>query len=168
MAREEILAKLRERIVAYAASRSGRDAAEDIAQEVMILLETKYAAVEALEELVPLSLEITRRKLAAYRRKRQRRGEDRSLRAESLPLADPRPNPDAELERRQMLERLAAAISRLSPRCRELLRLKLEGKRFAEIQQVLGVRSLNTVYVWDLRCRRKLLKLLGDWVEESR
>ncbi len=167
MAREEVLAKLRERIVAYAASRLGRDAAEDIAQDVMLLLETKYAAVEALEELVPLSLEITRRKLAAHWRKIHRRGEDRSLSAEALPLADPRPNPDEELERRQMLERLAAAVSRLPPRCRELLRLKLEGKRFVEIQQALGVRSLNTLYVWDLRCRRKLMKLLGDWVKEA-
>jgi RNA polymerase sigma-70 factor (ECF subfamily) len=164
VAREEILAKLRERIVAYAASRLGRDTAEDIAQEVMILLETKYGAVEALDELVPLSLEITRRKLVAHWRKQQRRGEDRSVSAASLPLADPRPHPDEELERRERLERLAAAVSRLPPRCRELLRLKLEGKRFAEIQQVLGVRSVNTLYVWDLRCRRKLMKLLGDWV----
>ena len=39
--REAILLKLRERIVAFAASRIQRDAAEDLAQEVLILLHEK-------------------------------------------------------------------------------------------------------------------------------
>lgn len=131
----------------------------------MVLLETKYAAVEALEELLPLSLEIARRKLAAHWRKQQRRGEDRWVEAESLPLPDRRPNPAEEFERREMLERLLEAVARLPGRCRQLLRLKLEGKSFAEIRQALGVRSISTLYVWDLRCRRALLKLLGGRLE---
>ena len=36
--REELLAKLRERILGFAASRLQRDAAEDLAQEVLVLL----------------------------------------------------------------------------------------------------------------------------------
>jgi hypothetical protein len=40
-----ILASLRERIVAYAASVQ-RDTAEDLAQEVLMVLEVKYAQVE--------------------------------------------------------------------------------------------------------------------------
>jgi len=42
--REELLQKLRERISGFAASRLQRDAAEDLAQEVLILLHQKYEA----------------------------------------------------------------------------------------------------------------------------
>lgn len=61
--REQILSRLRERIVAYAASRLQRDVAEDLAQEVLMVLEEKYRAVEALDELVPLGFRILRFKM---------------------------------------------------------------------------------------------------------
>ncbi len=60
-----------------------------------------------------------------------------------------------------MSERLMAAISQLGGRCRDLFRLKLEGKTFAEIQIVLGANSINTIYTWDARCRKRLLELMG-------
>ncbi len=50
--REEILEKLRERIVGFAASRLQRDAAEDLAQEVLILLHQKYGHLDLLEDLL--------------------------------------------------------------------------------------------------------------------
>src|SRR5215471_7426364 len=53
--REQILAKLRERIVLFAASHLSRDAAEDLAQEVLMLLHEKYAHLERAEDLLPLS-----------------------------------------------------------------------------------------------------------------
>jgi RNA polymerase sigma-70 factor (ECF subfamily) len=44
----------------------------------------------------------------------------------------------------------------------------LDGKGFAEIQAILGAASLNTVYTWDLRCRKQLMELMGsDW-EQNR
>jgi len=49
----------------------------------------------------------------------------------------------------------------MGERCRELFRLKLQGRTFAEIQQLLGAASLNTVYTWDHRCRKQLLEALG-------
>ncbi|HEY6393241.1 MAG TPA: hypothetical protein VIX89_18310, partial [Bryobacteraceae bacterium] len=73
--REEILLKLRERIVGFAASRLQRDAAEDLAQEVLILLHEKYGHLERLEDLLPLSLQIVRFKMMALRRKALRHGE---------------------------------------------------------------------------------------------
>ena len=48
--------------------------AEDLAQEVRVVIEQKYGDVTALEELLPLSLKILRFKLAAFRRKQERRG----------------------------------------------------------------------------------------------
>ena len=168
MQKDEILSKLRERIVAYAASHISRDVAEDIAQEVMLLLHTKYGEVSGLEDLVPLSLRIARFKLAAAHRKAHRRGEDRQTSVEDAVLADAGMSPSAYVEKKEMLDRLSTALGQLQGRCRELFRLKLQGKSFPEIQGILGVRSINTVYTWDSRCRKQLLERLeGSWETKS-
>jgi RNA polymerase sigma-70 factor (ECF subfamily) len=165
--RNQILASLRERIVAYATYRIGRDSAEDLAQEVLVVLHEKYAHVTALEELVPLSLQIVRFKIMALHRKAARRGEYSQVPVDDVPLADPGQDPATYAERKQMQQRLMAALDRLGRRCREIFRLKLEGKTFAEIQVILGARSINTVYTWDLRCRKQLLELMGGrWETE--
>ena len=161
MDREQILANLRERILAFAASRIARDAAEDLAQEVLVLLHEKYSHVTGLDELLPLSFQIIRFKLVSLRRKAARRGEYTQVSVEDIQAQDPGADPATQLERRQMSERLSEAISRLDGRCRELFRLKLEGKTFAEIQAALGAASINTVYTWDARCRKRLMELMG-------
>ncbi len=161
MEREEILSRLRERIVGFAASHLLGDSAEDLTQEVMLLLHAKYAEVTELEDLVPLALRIARFKVAAAWRKARRRGEDKQIRVEDTPLRDPGLSPSDLVERREMLDRLVAALQQLGDRCRELFRLKLQGKGFAEIRQILGVRSINTIYTWDFRCRKQLLERLG-------
>ena len=164
MQTDEILSRLRERIVGFAASHLSRDVAEDIAQEVMLLLHTKYGQVSELEDLVPLSLRIARFKIAAAHRKAHRRGEDRQASVEDVALADPGMGPGEQVEKKEMLERLSQALAQLRGRCRELFRLKLQGRSFPEIQEVLGARSINTIYTWDFRCRKQLLeKLGGSW-----
>ncbi|HEY9139308.1 MAG TPA: sigma-70 family RNA polymerase sigma factor [Bryobacteraceae bacterium] len=164
MQRDEVLAKLRERIVGFAASHGSGDAAEDLAQEVLMLLHEKYAHLECIEDLLPLSFEIVRFKMMSWRRKAARRGEYTQVSVTDIPLPDLEPNPADQLERREMLERLTRAVSQLGDRCRQLMRLKLQGKTFAEIQQAMGAGSLNTVYTWDFRCRKNLLELMGgDW-----
>jgi RNA polymerase sigma-70 factor (ECF subfamily) len=159
--RNQILECLRERILTFAASRIGRDVAEDLAQEVLILLHEKYSHVTRLEELLPLSFQILRFKLIGLRRKAARRGEYTQVSVEDIQLPDVSADPALRLERRQMTERLTAAIGRLGGRCRDLFRLKLEGKNFAEIQVLLRAGSINTVYTWDARCRKQLLVLMG-------
>ena len=164
MPREEILIRLRERIVTYAASHLSGDAAEDIAQEVMLLLHMKYGELSRLEDLVSLSLQIARFKIAGWRRKIHRRGEDTQVSVDDFPLPDPGLDPAACLEKKEMLERLTAALSQLGGRCREMFRLKLQGKTFREMQRILGVRSINTIYTWDFRCRRQLMeRMRGGW-----
>src|SRR4029077_9850858 len=140
--REELLEKLRERIVGFAASRIQRDAAEDLAQEVLILLHEKYGHLERLEDLLPLSLQIVRFKMMALRRKAQRRGEYTQVPVDEIQVADGAQDPLAMAERREMRERLLAAVAQMEDRCRKLFALKLEGKSYAEIQGVLGVGSL--------------------------
>jgi RNA polymerase sigma-70 factor (ECF subfamily) len=166
--REEILLKLRERIVRFAASRMQRDAAEDLAQEVLILLHQKYGHLERLEDLLPLSLEIVRFKLMAHRRKAERRGEYNQLSVDDVQLTHAGPDPLAEIEQREIRERLITAVSQLGERCRKMMGLKLEGKSFAEIQAIFGAASINTIYTWDFRCRKHLLELMGGNWEGSK
>jgi len=159
--RDEILARLRERIVRFAASRLSRDTAEDLAQEVLLVLHEKYATLERIEDLLPLSLEIARFKIMAARRKVIRRGEHIQAAVDDLPLATHEPGPFEQAARQEKMERLEAAMGQLGTRCREIFRLKLEGLSFPEIQKRMEVGSLNTLYTWDFRCRKQLLELLG-------
>ena len=159
--RAAILARIRERIVAFAASRSAGASAEDLAQEVLMLIHEKYGHLDQIEDLLPLAFQILRFKLAAQRRKAARRGEYDAVDVHEFPPPSDASDPAAVLERKELLTRLMGGIARLGERCRELFRLKLEGRGFAEIQQHFGAASLNTVYTWDHRCRQQLLETLG-------
>jgi len=161
MERDEILRRLRERIVAFAASRISRDVAEDLAQEVLIVLHEKYPEVDRIEDLLPLSLQIMRFKMAGLRRKVQRRGESGHVSVEDIQLPDSGNSPEMYAQREELLRRLTAAIESLPPRCKEMFRLKLLGRTFAEIQKELKAESINTVYTWDSRCRKNLLDAMG-------
>jgi RNA polymerase sigma-70 factor (ECF subfamily) len=162
--REEVLAKLRERIVAFAASHLSRDVAEDLAQEVLMLLHEKYAHLERPEDLLPLSLQIVRFKIMSLRRKSVRRGEYTQVSITDIPLPDLDANPADYVERKQMMEQLTRAMGQLGERCRDLMRLKLQGRSFPEIQKIMGASAINTVYTWDHRCRKHLIELMGgDW-----
>jgi RNA polymerase sigma-70 factor (ECF subfamily) len=165
--RDQILARLRERIFRFAASRLSRDAAEDLAQEVLLVLHERYSALERVEDLLPVSLEIARFKILGARRKIVRRGEHTQVSVDDLPLAGHEATPYDQAERRETLERLEAALAGLGDRCRDLFRLKLEGYTFPEIQQRLGVGALNTLYTWDFRCRKQLLQKLGGTWEKN-
>jgi RNA polymerase sigma-70 factor (ECF subfamily) len=159
--RDQTLARLRERIVRYAASKLSGDSAEDVAQEVLMVLHEKYAAVERIEDLLPLALEIARFKIWGARRKTVRRGENTAVSVDDLPLAGAGPDPLEQTETRQRVDRLEVALLQLGDRCRELFRLKLEGYSFPEIQKRLKVESMNTLYTWDFRCRKQLAEKLN-------
>lgn len=168
MTREQILIRLRERIIGFAASILSRDAAEDIAQETLMLLHQKYPQVEALEELVPLALRVVRFKCVALRRKQHRRGENTAVPVEEMQYADPAPGPADAAAASLLRERLLKAVAELGERCRRIFELKLLGKTFPEIQKELDAASLNTVYTWDFRCRQQLLEKLGGAWEPTR
>ncbi len=161
MTRDEILTSLRERILAFATSRVSKDLAEDLTQEVLILLHEKYAHVTELTELVPLAFQVLRFKMLDVHRKSLRRGEYNQESVDELSLANPGDDPATLLDQKQRVDRLLAAVARLGERCRELFTLKLEGNSFPEIQTLMGQHSINTIYTWDLRCRKQLLSLMG-------
>ena len=161
MNRNEIISCLRERILAFATLRVSRAQAEDLTQEVLVVLHEKYPQVTELTELVPLAFQIVRFKMLDAHRKSLRRGEYNQESVDDLPLADPGDNPMIQLDQKQRVDRLLAAIGQLGERCRELFKWKLEGNSFPEIQKLMGQTSINTIYTWDLRCRKQLLDLMG-------
>ena len=162
MNRDEILGGLRERILAFATLRISREQAEDLTQDVLSLLHEKYAHVTDLTELVPLAFQILRFKMLDAHRKALRRGEYNQESVEDLPLVDPADDPATQLDQKQRVDRLLVALGSLGDRCRELFKWKLEGKSFQEIQRLMGQKSINTIYTWDLRCRKQLLALMGN------
>ncbi len=89
MDRDHILAGLRERILAFATSRVSRDYAEDLTQEVLIVLQEKSGGVTELTELVPLAFQVLRFKMLDAHRKSFRRGEYNQESVDDLPLTDP-------------------------------------------------------------------------------
>jgi RNA polymerase sigma-70 factor, ECF subfamily len=161
MDRDQILASLRERILAFATLRVSKAQAEDLAQEVLVVLYEKYGRVTEMSELVPLAFQVLRFKMLDAHRKSLRRGEYNQESVENLPLADPGDDPATQLDQKQRVDRLLAAMAELGERCRELFKWKLEGNSFPEIQKLMGETSINTIYTWDLRCRKQLLSLMG-------
>lgn len=168
MDRDQVLSQLRERIVGFAASQLSKEVAEDLAQEVMIVLHEKYGQVTRLEELVPLSFQILRFKIWETRRKSLRRAEHAQISLDDIQVADKAGNPGNETERKQLLEQLLNAIDSLGARCRQLFLWKLEEKSFQDIQKLFGVSSINTIYTWDFRCRKQLLERMGGAWEHKR
>jgi RNA polymerase sigma factor (sigma-70 family) len=169
LTRDEVLARVRARIVASASASLSREDAEDVAQETLVLLATKYAHVQAPVELVAIAAGIVRLKRKARWTKLARR---RALGEAAPPAgedaADPvdaaasgAPDPEKVTHDRQRLALLAAAAAQLDGRCREILRRKLQGASFVEIAEELG-RPVNTVYSWDYRCHARLKALLGE------
>jgi RNA polymerase sigma-70 factor (ECF subfamily) len=169
LSRDTILGKLRERIRQFAASKVPKDVAEDLAQEVLMLLITKYGDKSELSDLAPVAFRIVRFKISAYRTKTTRRQEHLTIPLDDLAdrlKGDSGLSPDDLLHQRDLRRRLVSAVRRLGPRCRRIFILKLQGHSFADIQQAMGANSINTVYTWDARCRRRLLELMGGSWEE--
>jgi RNA polymerase sigma factor (sigma-70 family) len=165
--REDVLARVRARVLGYAVKRLQSPAdAEDLTQEAMVLLATKYAHVAAPEELVAVGLRIVSFKCRAFWRKATRRrmlGESPSPDPadESLDAPSSTPDPEEMARTRQRLAMLVEAAARLEGRCRQILRRKLEGASLVEMAAEFG-RPVNTVYSWDYRCHQKLKTLLAE------
>ena len=162
--RDEVLGMIRRRVVGFAAARAGRETAEDIAQETLMLLTTKYAHLEAAADLVPLSIRIARLKLMNHWRKVRRAPIDSGREERDLEsLARDEGNEEA-LGRQLLLGRVLQAIETLGERCKRLLLLRLEDRDFEEIRKLMDAASINTVYTWDNRCRKQLREaLLPEW-----
>jgi RNA polymerase sigma factor (sigma-70 family) len=169
LTRENVLERVRARILGVARRGLSVEEAEDLAQETLLLLTTKYANVEAPEELIALGITIVRKLRSAQWRRAARR---RDLGHVAPPPRDEdgpdlfegasgsMPDPETLARVGQRVRLFTDAADRLSGRCRDMLKRKLEGESFVEIAKSLG-RPVNTVYSWDHRCHKRLKELLG-------
>ena len=159
--RNYIFSELRERIRGFATSRIGSDRAEDVAQETLLVLMDKYDSVANLTELLRIAFKVARFKIGNLIRLEQRRRTEglEAKQWDGLP-APTLGGPEDQAVRSQMSDQLAGSVALMSGRCREIFRMKLQGHGFEVIAERLGAASVNTVYVWDHRCRKKLRGIL--------
>jgi RNA polymerase sigma factor (sigma-70 family) len=156
-----VLQRVRERLLGFARRVLRPDVAEDLVQEVFVLLTTKYGHVHEPAERVRLGIAILRKKKAGHYRKERRRSEALAVDPVEADLATDDPDPEELAHRRLLQARVRLAVLRLSGRCRELVRLKLEDRTFVEIAEILKA-NVNTVYSWDYRCMERLRALVKD------
>jgi RNA polymerase sigma factor (sigma-70 family) len=168
LGREEALERVRARILSAARSRLSPADAEDVTQEALVLLTTKYAHVSAPEELVAIGVKIVSLMRRGLWRKSARR---RALGLTPVEAGDSGvdpfdgpsdfPDPERIARDRQRFAMYLEAVSRLDGRCRDILRRQFEGASFVEIAKELG-RPDNTVYSWAHRCNQRLKAILAE------
>ena len=109
-----------------------------------------------LTELVPLAFQVLRFKMLDAHRKSLRRGEYNQESVDDLPLADPGDDPATQLDQKQRVDRLLAAMAQLGERCRELFKWKLEGNAFPRFKRswvrTRSTRSIPGTYAAESSC----------------
>ncbi|MCA9476962.1 MAG: sigma-70 family RNA polymerase sigma factor, partial [Nitrospira sp.] len=84
--------------------------AEDVVQDVLMVLHEKYPQVTSLTELVPLSFQILRYKMLDLHRKTLRRGEYLQESIDERPVADCEDDPSVQAEQKERVEHLIEAL----------------------------------------------------------
>ncbi len=156
--REEILEKLRERIAAYWTSIDGRDRAEDIAQQTIMLLISKYPHLHSEEDLVPLGIASSRRVRWSLIRKEKL--DKVTPLSSTLDPQSPDEDPEGLAVRAQRQAQIEEHILTLGDRCRDIFQYLVEGFSYEETAQRMGA-NLDTLYVWVHRCKKKLKDCIG-------
>jgi len=156
--RDALLEKVRVRILGFATYLGCGNDAEDIAQETMVVLHTRYADAASLEDLLKLGPRICSNLALNWRRHKSNPARAVEL-PESMPDASER-DPESALSAKQLQELLLEAIRKSDDRCKEILRLRLEGARTKEIADRLRLRTgaVDTAY---FRCLQRLRNALG-------
>jgi RNA polymerase sigma factor (sigma-70 family) len=157
---ERIIALLRERLVRFGQSKVGREVAEDLTHDTLMLLPEKYPRVERISDLLPLAMRVMQLKMMDYKRGQFRRHEHTRQDPEDLDLADLGLRPDEILEAKEFAAHMAAAMARLGPKCREILRFRMEGLTTGQIQERLANISAETVNMRVFHCRQRLRQLM--------
>lgn len=133
--------------------------AEDVAQEAFLRLYAQLRRGEAVPNARAWLFRVAHN-LAIDRQRRAQRAEaltEDGWRRLGEQLADPAPLPEQTVLEQERLARMEAALARLSPQERHCLYLRLEGLRYREIAEVLGL-ALPTVTTFLARGIQKLTR----------
>jgi RNA polymerase sigma-70 factor (ECF subfamily) len=153
-----LLEVVRVRIVGFATYLGCGSDSEDIAQETLLVLHNRYAAVEDQGEMLKLAVRICANLAMNWRRRKSN-----SARVAEPPesMADPLGrNPESALIEKQLQELLLKAIRESDERCKELLRLRLGGAKTRDIAELVGAKpgAVDTAY---FRCLQRLRNAMG-------
>lgn len=119
------------------------------------MLITKYAHLRTETDLAPVAFTTCRYKILESFRKPG--GKPHGPLADGGDPLDPEPPVEERLVKEERRRLLYEAISRMGLRCRQLLRLWLQGKSAADIAKFLGG-SEGAVYTDGTRCRQALFR----------
>ncbi len=162
LVRRRILGFIQRRLVPHHADFAQ---AEDIAQTCVVTLWEKYPEKRDLGEMVGIAIGIARHKLAQFRRDLEQRPGISDSAADRRESIEPR-NPHSgermfeQLAARQSIDALLLALLKLSPRCRQLLTLKLiEQRSYPEIRMIMSIPG--NIYEMARQCHRTLLRISG-------
>ncbi|MGA3235188.1 MAG: RNA polymerase sigma factor [Bryobacteraceae bacterium] len=166
----ENLATVRRRILAFVLRRlvpqhADFAQAEDIAQSCVVTLWEKYPDKRELGEMLGIAIGVARHKVVQFRREREKRPGISDWAADLREFHDPQ-NPHSgekifeQLAAREYMNALLHGLLKLSPRCRQLLSLKLiEQRSYPEIRMVMGISG--NIYEMAKRCHKALLRITG-------
>lgn len=147
-----------------------RDEADDVAQEALVRGLTKRFVVlpkgSARGFLLRVASNLAKNRLRDVRRRQQILHDDEA-RAVTETFGEPADAPDAGIVRAQEHARVEAALSSLSPRQREVVRLRLLGELpFADVAAALGIREENARVTFS-QARARLRTALEPLDEEG-
>lgn len=137
------------------------DAAEEVAQDVMLELWRRRHLLDADVALRPYLLRAVRnRALNHLRHLRVRRDSETDVEA----TYDAPVTPDQPLVASELSEAAEAAVKQLPPRCREVFELsRVHGLKYAEIAEALGI-SEKTVEAQMGKALRIMRERLAQWL----
>lgn len=140
--------------------------AEDLAQESFV---RAYRSLRFFRGEGSFEAWLTRIAVHLARDHQRRRGRSPvvGLRVELVEPAAPRPGPQGELTRRELVQRVGEAVASLPPNLRAALVLRvLEGRDYEEVARATGMRP-GTVRTQVMKARRLLMRALKPWLERS-
>ncbi|MDP7690597.1 MAG: sigma-70 family RNA polymerase sigma factor [Vicinamibacterales bacterium] len=142
-----------------------RDDAMDVTQEAMLRFFTSLGSFDRERRVQPWLFAIVRNQVRDLWRRRQRRpGEGLGEAGEALTrqLADPTANPEADLRRRELKQRVWRALAKLPAEKREIIVLRdFHDLSYSDIAQVLDI-PIGTVMSRLHGARRQLRAQLEE------
>jgi RNA polymerase sigma factor (sigma-70 family) len=136
-----------------------REAAEDIAQQVLIILWPSLGLIQSGEHLRHWVGLVTRQRVADYCRDR-RHWQEGQLLGEGVEPPGREPNPAEKAEQDESLRQLQACIERLPQPERAVLELRLAGWTLQEIADLLGWAGPSGPFLREVRARGRLRECL--------
>jgi RNA polymerase sigma-70 factor (ECF subfamily) len=165
--RERVLKLVYDRIVAYlASSPRARHVAEDLAQDVMVVLMERYGHIESEDELRNIAYQTARWKIISYLRLKDSAVSFAGVDVTEVQLPAESGNPAEAMERKEIAQRLASALREIGEPCRTLLHMFFAKKSGREMAATL-MQTERAVASRLARCKRTVANIIRGEVNRK-